>query len=86
MRITDDVLDSVVYIGGLLERDDPAPENFMITGTGFLVTHKKEFFIVTAKHVIQDIGDFRCAIRANTHQGQAKDCPDSSHATVALPL
>ena len=75
MRITDDVLDSVVYIGGLLDRNDPTSENFMIAGTGFLVTHKKEFFIVTAKHVIQDIDDFPCAIRVNTHAGHTKIVP-----------
>lgn len=75
MRITDDVLDSVVYIGGLVDRDDPAPDNFIIAGTGFFVTHKKRFFIVTAKHVIQDMGDLSCAIRLNTAQGQAEIVP-----------
>lgn len=74
MRITDRALDSVIYIGGLIDRD-PVSENFMITGTGFFVAHNKNFFIVTAKHVIEDIGDFPCAIRLNTKEGQAKILP-----------
>jgi hypothetical protein len=49
MRITDNALDSVVYVGALLDRD-PTPENFMITGTGFFVAHKKTFFIVIGLH------------------------------------
>ena len=83
MRITDNALDSVVYVGALLDRD-PTPENFMIAGTGFFVVHKKTFFIVTAKHVIEHIGNFPCAIRMNSKEGQAKDRSDSSDRSLAL--
>src|SRR5208283_5379514 len=82
MRITDKALDSVVYIGGLID-DDPIPENFVINGTAFLifdneskgVDWERGFNIVTAKHVIRDLKGLPPAIRINTQENKAEIVP-----------
>jgi hypothetical protein len=80
MKVWEQILNSIVYIGGLID-GEPAPDNFHIAGTGFFIANHAEpdlarkFYIVTAKHVIQDLKGLPVAIRINTKQNQAEIVP-----------
>ena len=90
MRVPKRALESVVYIGALLQ-DDPTPENFCTVGTGFFTactikggeTDPLTFFqLVTAKHVIRDLQGFPPAIRINAHDDHAAIVPVPKEAGI----
>lgn len=79
MRVPDAALESVVYVGAMLD-DDPTPDNFAIVGTGFLVHYlppgetdwPRGFHLVTARHVVDDLKGLPLAVRINTLDNKAE--------------
>lgn len=61
MRLRDDVKQCVVFIG------TGGEEEFSALGTGFLVNYKRCTYLVTARHVAEDLGDCPFVVRMN-HQ------------------
>lgn len=63
MRISDDLRKAVVFLG---TGDEATFESF---GTAFLVAYKRCRYLVTAQHVIHDLGDLPFSIRVNKTDG-----------------
>lgn len=82
VRIAPAALDAVVWVGFATAEPNPGPDDFEATGTGFLVRHPVEDagpeneafcnYLVTAKHVVDDIGDNTFAVRLNNRDGFAQ--------------
>lgn len=66
MRLPDEVLKSVVFLGPLTS----GTERFSPRGTGFLVSDNQRQFLVTAKHVVEKLGT-KFQVRYNTDAGAA---------------
>lgn len=66
MRLNDDYLRSIAYIG--CARPDDANQ-IDTHGTGFLLVHEEHTYLVTAAHVAVDFDDGPMAIRLNNFEG-----------------
>lgn len=64
MRIAQNLTDSVVYLGH-------GTETFVPGGTGFLLEYGAALYLVTAKHVAENLREDPFVIRANRVEGQA---------------
>lgn len=64
MRLTDDVRNTVVYLG---ISDPNQPEVFSAAGTGFIVCIGRYVYLVTADHVAKALDDGGFCIRMNRH-------------------
>jgi len=69
MRVRDDIVDTVVFVGAY----DEMRERFTPVGTGFLCAHNDRGvswqYLVTNKHVIEQIGGDRIFVRVNKADG-----------------
>ena len=63
MAIAEDARKSVVFIG---HGED---ENFVSVGTGFFIQHKSAIYIVTARHIVEGLGNDPYAFRFNKSDG-----------------
>lgn len=70
MRISDDLRKSVVFIG---YEDNLEPAKIKCVGTGFLFIYKGLTYLVTAKHVAYQLGEFPFVIRVNSIRGEAEN-------------
>lgn len=64
MRVAQNLMDSVVYLGH-------GEETFVPRGTGFLLEYGGTLYLVTAQHVAENLGEDPFFIRANRVEGQA---------------
>ena len=69
MRIPDDVLLTVVFIG--YHTDDPSRGGIECVGTAFLLEHEGHRYLVTARHIAEFVGGDPFLIRVNRIGGGA---------------
>jgi len=71
MRIPNDIRKAVVFLGHKGPSKDDA---FIPIGTGFFLMHEYETYLVTARHIAEQIGDDPYHIRLNHTDGRALNC------------
>jgi hypothetical protein len=69
MRIPNDIRKTVVFIG-----HRPPGSSFDPIGTGFFLMHEQTAYLVTARHLAEELGDSPYHIRLNHEDGGAIDC------------
>jgi Trypsin-like peptidase domain len=79
VRLTRAARKCVVFLG----YPDPGnPETGIICqGTGFLVLYQGGFYLVTARHVAELLGDVGFCTRVNTHDGKSRNVPADQKVT-----
>jgi hypothetical protein len=68
VRLQDNVADCVVYLGTCLNSSDLSGKDMRLEGTGFIILYGDASYVVTARHVAQDL-EPPFHIRYNNKQG-----------------
>jgi hypothetical protein len=84
MRIRDDLRKCVVFFGHADET--PGKGGINCIGTGFLVAYEEAGYLVTAKHLADQLGDDPFLLRLNTKDGKSQNLPADGATWAVLPF
>jgi hypothetical protein len=71
VRVQEDLRKTVVFLGH--ETSDPAKGGIDCFGTGFLLYYEGVPYLITCRHVAEDIGNDPFLIRLNTYRGDSRN-------------